>query len=232
MTTTAAAAAAYIPTVASSTSANTTGSTTSSTTQTPAQLKTDFLKLLTTQLQYQDPLSPQSNTDFTSQMAQFSSLDAQNQTNTLLQQLLSAQSGGAMNLAVSYMGKQVVVPGNQTTVQGGVATVGFTMPVAGNATVDIYNPSGQLVNETTLQNMQTGDQKQLINGISGPDGPYNFVVSYVGSDGTRQLATTLSSQKVTGVVNDGSGNIMLDLSGKQVALTDVHRVELAATSGS
>lgn len=44
----------------------------------------DFLKLLTTQLANQDPTNPVDNTQMLAQLAQFSSLSAQNQTNTEL----------------------------------------------------------------------------------------------------------------------------------------------------
>ncbi|MBF0583928.1 MAG: hypothetical protein HQL80_06800 [Magnetococcales bacterium] len=190
------------------------------------QLKLDFLKLLTTQLQYQDPLSPTDNTEFTSQMAQFSTLDAQNRSNDLLQQLLTAQGAGAMNQAVSYIGKQVVVPGNQTTVKGGAATVHFQMPEAGDATVQIYNQTGALVGEALLQGVQSGERSAVINGIGGGDGNYLFSVSRLGSDGTQTALSTFVANRVTGVVNGDTG-VMLDMDGQLVALADVRRVEQA-----
>ncbi|MBF0161157.1 MAG: hypothetical protein HQL88_02615 [Magnetococcales bacterium] len=194
------------------------------------QLKLDFLKLLTTQLQYQDPLSPTSNADFTSQMAQFSSLDAQNQSNALLQQLLTAQGGSALNQAVAYMGKQVVVPGNQTSVQSGAATVYFELPEAvESVAVNVFDASGALVGETTLQAVPSGENQVRINGINAPNGNYRFTASYTGSDGNARAATTLISRPVTGVVNGGSG-VLLDLDGQQVALTEVRRVELASSA--
>lgn len=47
----------------------------------------DFVKLLTTQLQNQDPTEPVDNTQMLAQLAQFSSLSAANQSNTLLDQI-------------------------------------------------------------------------------------------------------------------------------------------------
>lgn len=52
----------------------------------------DFLKILVTQLSYQDPLKPLDNQAFISQMAQFTSLDQTRQLNDKLAQLLSTQS--------------------------------------------------------------------------------------------------------------------------------------------
>ncbi|MEO5348990.1 MAG: flagellar hook assembly protein FlgD [Magnetococcus sp. YQC-3] len=194
------------------------------------QLKLDFLKLLTTQLQYQDPLSPTQNTEFTSQMAQFSSLDAQNKSNDLLKQLLSAQGVGTLNQAVSYMGKQVVVPGNQTTVKNGAATVRFQMPETADAKVYLYNQSGALVKEVALQNVQSGERSAVVNGIGGPDGAYTFAVGYTAADGSHKTVSTMSSSQVVGVINDPAG-VMLDLGGWQVSLTDVRRVEQTVGTG-
>lgn len=192
--------------------------------QSAEQIKLDFLKLLTTQLQYQDPLSPTDNTEFTSQMAQFSSLDAQNRSNDLLQQLLAVQGAGAMNQAVSYMGKQVVFSGNQTTVKDGSATVRFQMPEAGDVAVQIYNQTGALVGETLVQGVQSGERSAVIGGIEGGNGAYLFTVSRLQEDGTQEALATYEAHQVTGVINEATG-VLLDLSGRQAALADVRRVE-------
>ena len=51
-----------------------------------------FFKLLTTQLSYQDPLDPMDNTEFVSQMAQFSSLEQMENMNSTMEQFLKTQS--------------------------------------------------------------------------------------------------------------------------------------------
>ncbi|MDA8239508.1 MAG: hypothetical protein M0Z67_03945 [Nitrospiraceae bacterium] len=61
--------------------------------------KEDFLKLFTEQLKYQDPLNPLDSTQFTAQLAQFSSLEQLVNVNTGLQQMTQAQN--TMNGAVS-----------------------------------------------------------------------------------------------------------------------------------
>ena len=61
-------------------------------TGTPTALtQQDFLNLLTTQMQYQDPENPISDTDFASQLAQFTSLQGVQQLNTSITQMLTLQ---------------------------------------------------------------------------------------------------------------------------------------------
>jgi flagellar basal-body rod modification protein FlgD len=70
--------------ITSATSPATTTTTTSSSSGTLALGTTDFLKLLMTQLQNQDPLNPQDPTAFTSQLATYSGLEQQINMNTTM----------------------------------------------------------------------------------------------------------------------------------------------------
>lgn len=79
-----AAAVKALPNVVTSTS--TTGSKSKSTFD-PKEAKNQFLKLFATQLQHQDPLDPAKQTDFLSQLAQFSSVEAQQNANSQLTDL-------------------------------------------------------------------------------------------------------------------------------------------------
>jgi flagellar basal-body rod modification protein FlgD len=69
--------------------------------------KDDFLKLLTAQLRYQNPLSPLSDTDFIAQMAQFSSLEQMNNISAGMERLGFAsqvtESVGLIGRTVSWM---------------------------------------------------------------------------------------------------------------------------------
>jgi len=81
----------------------------------------DFMKLLATQFQQQDPMKPMDDTAFIAQTAQFSSLQ---QTQTLVQQITQLTSAQNLVTANSYLGRQVTVDaGNGQTAIGNVTKV-------------------------------------------------------------------------------------------------------------
>lgn len=81
----------------------------------------DFLNLLVTQLKMQDPLNPESNTDFIAQMAQFSSLSTNTSTNAKVTEL---QSTIQFQQANGLLGRTVVLqPNSSTQVSGTVSGI-------------------------------------------------------------------------------------------------------------
>jgi len=83
----------------------------------------DLLKIVLTQLTYQDPLKPMDNFQFVSQLAQFSQIQQTQEMSSALQTLVSAQS---TSQAASLIGKTVDVPAGQLTLTGRVTAVAFT----------------------------------------------------------------------------------------------------------
>jgi len=81
----------------------------------------DFLKLLTTQLENQDPMDPMDDTDFIAQMANFTSLEQTKAMSSTMEKLLATQQSLGLT---SYLGKQVTLaPDESTTVTGIVEEV-------------------------------------------------------------------------------------------------------------
>ncbi len=82
----------------------------------------DFLKLLMAQMQHQDPMSPMSGTDFTAQLAQFSSLQGIQQLNTNISSMLLLQG---LTQGANLIGKNVTYakPGSNATAHGAVSSV-------------------------------------------------------------------------------------------------------------
>ena len=98
-----------------------TGSTTTPATTTQGLGQADFLQLLSTQFQNQDPMKPMDDTAFIAQMAQFTSLQ---QTQTLTQQMTQMRATQDLTTANSYIGRSVTVDaGKGTTATGNVTAV-------------------------------------------------------------------------------------------------------------
>ena len=82
--------------------------------------KDDFLKLLITQLKYQDPSKPMEDKEFIAQMAQFSSLEQMTNMSSDFSKLAAALKGSG---AVSLLGKNVEIVAGEETVSGTVDAV-------------------------------------------------------------------------------------------------------------
>ncbi len=93
-----------------------------STTQSSAIGQEDFLKILLTQLNYQDPLKPLDNQAFLAQMAQFSSLEQTRQLNDKIDTLLTIQSSAQ---SIGLLGKTVDVTTSTGVTTGQVTTLTF-----------------------------------------------------------------------------------------------------------
>src|SRR5512139_3118227 len=81
--------------------------------------KDAFLTLLIAQLQHQDPLNPADSTEFTAQLAQFSSLEQLSTINENLDALKLYQASGNNAQAVSFIGKNIVSKGQTLPVTSG-----------------------------------------------------------------------------------------------------------------
>jgi flagellar basal-body rod modification protein FlgD len=81
---------------------------------TPSLGQADFLRLLSAQLQNQDPLKPLDNAEFLSQMAQFSTVSGIDRMNATLEGMAGGQRGTGIATAAELLGRQVLVPGSVT----------------------------------------------------------------------------------------------------------------------
>src|SRR5271156_6288937 len=92
-----------------------------------------FLKLLTTQLQNQDPLSPMDSNQFTQQLVEFSGVEQQINTNDNLQSLIALSMSQQASAAVNYIGHSVVMTNGEGALQNGTVdwTYNLNAPAAG-----------------------------------------------------------------------------------------------------
>ena len=179
----------------------------SQTTRAPAELgKSDFLNLLIAQLQNQDPLKPLESTEFTAQLAQFTSLEQLTNINSNLQQLQHSQSLMQDNQAVDLIGKMIDVRGNRLSIKEGAAgEIHFDLKAPARAVlVNIYDSNGNYVRTVESQFMGAGENTLLWDGKDQfgyllPDGRYTYEVMAADGDGRPIDAVPYVSSQVTGV---------------------------------
>lgn len=82
----------------------------------------DLLRIVLTQLTYQDPLKPVDNFEFVSQLAQFSQIQ---QTQTMSDRVLGLLQAQATNQATSVLGRFVDIPSGAAMLTGKVTSVSF-----------------------------------------------------------------------------------------------------------
>ncbi|MES1161469.1 MAG: flagellar hook capping FlgD N-terminal domain-containing protein, partial [Rhizobacter sp.] len=105
-----------------------------------------FLKLLVTQLQNQDPLSPMDNAQLTSQIAQINTVSGIATLNTSVQGLSSQFLQMQTLQGASLVGKDVIVPGNKLDIADGVTQGGFEITSAADAVkVEVLSPAGKVL---------------------------------------------------------------------------------------
>jgi flagellar basal-body rod modification protein FlgD len=193
----------------------------------------DFLKLLVAQLKNQDPLAPQDNTQFVSQLAQFSSLQAAMGTNTRLDTITSQNQGSANTAVISLIGKKATVKGSLVTAPGsGIAVpVGFTLAAATASTnVSIQDSTGKVVRTITIGAKNAGLVKTSWDGRddSGnvmPAGTYAISVQAKTQDGGAVSVTQETTGQVQSVAFDKGYPVLTLDNGMQVPVSDLIEVD-------
>ena len=117
----------------------------------------DFLKLLTAQLQNQDPFSPTDNSQMVAQLAQITSTSGITDINTTLKAIQTKLGGSSTADALAYVGKNILTEGSTAygRTSGGLAGAVELDGDATDVSVSIQDANGQVLNT-----LQLGAQKQ------------------------------------------------------------------------
>jgi len=179
--------------------------------------KDDFLRLLVTQLQNQDPLNPQDPTEFTAQLAQFSSLEQLFSVNDNLAQMAqsSRDSSHLDRLsALSMIGREIEVSGPDFHYNGGdPVEFGYTLDSAApSITVKVVDGNGRVVAALSKEDESGGVHRYSwdgtgLNGQAVPAGDYRFQVERLDGDTATAVSTRIGSM-VTGVDLSGQGSVL------------------------
>jgi len=193
--------------------------------------KHDFLKLLTTQLENQDPTDPMKDRKMVAQLAQFSELEEMTNVSKGMDRLNSSQNRSRMVQAVDFLGKSVTAKGsNISKDEDGVSKLFYNLKDgAENVRINIFDNNDNIVNTVKLGSKQAGEYKfqwdgRNYKGQEAPDGQYSIGISAKDATGERVEVNTDVSGTVSGV-NNQEGNTVLSLQdGREVKLTDVKEV--------
>lgn len=192
----------------------------------------DFLTLLTTQLKNQDPLDPQDASEFTSQIAQLSSVQEQINTNSNLEKLLAAIGGGQLTSAVAYIGRVIEAKGNQSMKVTEGAQFVYELPqAADSAKITITDATGKVVYNGPVptkagRNEVVWDGTNSLTGETMPNGSYTFFIAAKDQTGAAIDPTTYSTGVVT-AADLQDGETILSMGDIKIPLSDITSVKTA-----
>ncbi|MCK4864725.1 MAG: flagellar hook assembly protein FlgD [Gammaproteobacteria bacterium] len=177
----------------------------------------DFIKLMTTQMNHQDPMKPMENGDFLSDMAQFSTVSGLKEIKDSFNSLANSLKSSQALQASSMVGRKVLIPGSMSTFSEGTpmkAAVELDTNVS-NLKVGIMNDKGALVKEIDLGSKAAGVVHFSWDGMLSADKKAmsgNYSIRAIGMvDGKSESLNTLISDTVQ--------SVSLGTAGQSVSLT-------------
>jgi len=190
--------------------------------------KDSFLKLLTTQMANQDPLSPSEPTEFIAQLAQFTSLEQLVNVNEGLDLLAVTQTAATSAQMVSYVGKEVTFASDSIYMaeQGQDQTISYELgDQADETTVQVLNEDGEVVRSIEFMGQDAGDQRVDFDGNDNdgnplPIGMYTLEVTAKKDGGDVQVKTR-DKAIVKGITFKGGFPQLLLEDGRVITLNQV-----------
>tara|TARA_B100000989_G_C19460426_1_gene435960 strand:- start:41 stop:748 length:708 start_codon:yes stop_codon:yes gene_type:complete len=177
----------------------------------------EFLKLMTAQLQNQDPFAPMDNGDFIAQMAQFSTVTGITEINNNLNNLGDKLEPNRVATAASFLGTSVLVPGQSVTPdeKGEIHGV-IDLPASStNVGLTISNLNGEI-----LKTIELGSQSKGLVGFSWTDIPDDIIKAnkklslqaFAGNgNATDGLSTAVYNKVIAASTPKDSKDVVLEL---------------------
>lgn len=185
----------------------------------------DFMRLMTTQLQHQDPLKPMDNSQMVAQMAQLSTVQGITDLNKTVEGFQQSLSSDQILKGASLVGHDVLVPSTKLSLEAEGGTSGtVAAPSAGQITVDITDANGVKVNQLTVPANAAGEVAFAWDGTDAsgkrmPAGSYSVVATHTDSAGAQSKLSTYVEAEVESVTV-GSDGLYLNLKGLGTAPLD------------
>lgn len=172
-----------------------------------------FLKLLVTQMQNQDPLSPMDNAEVTSQLAQISTVSGIDKLNATLEKLVANADARSSFEAAAMIGRGVLVAGTSLQVEKGAGIGGFELTEpADKVVVTIKDAAGIAVRNIDLGAQPLGVNTFVWDGLAdsgtqAADGQYSFSVKAMRGE-NAVTASTLAFGKVNSAAPAKNGALL------------------------
>ena len=176
--------------------------------------KEEFLTLLVTQMQNQDPLNPMEGTEYTSQLAQFSSLEQLFNIDETLGIIKSGQNQGSNYQALDFIGKEISAKGEELSFKNKeTATGSFTIQEAADCIVTITDSKGNFIRNIPLGQMPPGTHGFDWDGYAETgkmqeDGIYGFEIIAMDKNGQIVPVESKIMGKVDRVSLEGNSPIL------------------------
>jgi len=183
-----------------------------------------FLKLLTTQIQYQDPLNPADSTEFVAQLATFSSVEQQVQTNTLLEDLKTVTNAQNFGAFANWVGMEVESTAARHFDGTPLSLSLPPAPLADKRVLVAYDTAGVAIANRSLP--QDALESFVWDGTDDtggtlPNGTYIFKLQPFTADEPGALLPVNSYQRVSEIqITEGQSSLLLE-SGATVPTTAI-----------
>ncbi len=186
--------------------------------------QSDFLRLLSTQIENQDPLNPLDNTEFVAQMAQFGILDSVQGLESSFTSFGNTMQSSFALQASALVGRKVMVDGNVSMLSSSNPTISGLVGLTNNVdslSVEIVNGSGSVVKQINLGPQSQGSTQftwdgKLEDGTPASEGLYSIRARGVANNVTQGYSTAVVANvdSVTiGKTSEGIDGLTLNLAG-------------------
>ena len=179
--------------------------------------QSDFLKLMTTQLQNQDPFAPMENGDFIAQMAQFSTVTGIAEMGESLKSLSNQLGEFRIATATNLLGHSVLVPGNKVRPdsEGEIHWV-LDLPRASSATNIVFsNTAGEVVHSIDLGSQASGlvgfSWKDIPKELHNQDNPMKVEAFMNGENGRSGVTPSVFAEVLAASTGDSSTGVVLEV---------------------
>jgi flagellar basal-body rod modification protein FlgD len=188
--------------------------------------KEDFLLLLVEQLKNQDPLNPDDPTEFTSQLAQFSSLEQLTNLNDSMEQLANSSADSDRLSTLGTIGKLVAFEGDEMPYSGEPLEFGYNLSGPASEVTISLNKDGATLATLSGEGLTQGNHFLTWDGLTedgsiAPIGDYDIVISAQSASGEAVGTTTLIKSEVTGVDLSASATGTLITKAGEVPFTNI-----------